>query len=340
MMALVMPVPLVLAIGYGDSGWGYLFFIPKFIQNDRWLCKRSIKMASDIKLIDNAVVVEGNIGIGTTSPGRQLHVQGNEIHSGGPGAGFSFSDRTSPGLVNMPQNGERWVWYASEKAARLWSNVDHIVVRPNVNDPNQPASVYIPGELLVSGRIVADDVQADVRFLVGAPDKATDNSPIELVVVKGDTISLSDAGGRNKYLALHAAIDTQAGKAVLVINHLQGYKDGVRIEGNVQVTGALTHASSIALKENVTQLSLQEALATLQALQAVTFNYKADAQKTQHAGFIAEQVPDLVAKSERQAVGSMDIVAVLTKVVQEQQRLVAELAAKVEHLAATLLQGK
>jgi len=58
-------------------------------------------------------------------------------------------------------------------------------------------------------------------------------------------------------------------------------------------------------------------------------------------GFIAEDVPDLVATKDRKALSPMDIVAVLTRVVQEQQKTVeaqqgsiAELAAKLEALTA------
>jgi hypothetical protein len=74
-------------------------------------------------------------------------------------------------------------------------------------------------------------------------------------------------------------------------------------------------------------------MAALQVLQPVTFTYKADEQQEQHAGFIAEDAPDLVAKSNRQAVGQMDVVAVLTAVVKEQQRTIADLTAKVDTLA-------
>jgi hypothetical protein len=288
-------------------------------------------MPSDIKLNDNAVVVEGNMGVGTSSPIRPLHVEGMEIHSGGSGAGFSFADRTIPALVNNPQNGERWVWYAHQKYARLWSGIDHIEIRPNINEPNQPATVYIPGELVVGGRIVGEEFQGDLRFLKGVPDKAPDGSAIELVSMIADTLSLTAQGGTRKYLALHADIDSDT--AFLVLNYLNGYKDGVRIEGNLHVTGALTHASSIALKENVAALSGQQAMTALQSLQPVTFTYKADEQKEQHAGFIAEDAPDLVAKSHGKAVGPMDVVAVLTAVVQELQRTVTDLAAKVETLA-------
>jgi len=43
-----------------------------------------------------------------------------------------------------------------------------------------------------------------------------------------------------------------------------------------------------------------------------------------HVGFIAEDVPEFVATSDRNGLESMDIVAVLTKVVQEQQKAMQE----------------
>ncbi len=42
----------------------------------------------------------------------------------------------------------------------------------------------------------------------------------------------------------------------------------------------------------------------------------------EHVGFIAEEVPDLVATKERNGLSPMDIVAVLTKVVKEQQEAI------------------
>jgi hypothetical protein len=71
----------------------------------------------------------GSVGIGTTdAPQRSLHVQGSEIHSGGSGAGLSFSDRSVPAFVEVPTAGERWSWYAQDGAARLWSGVDVLSV--------------------------------------------------------------------------------------------------------------------------------------------------------------------------------------------------------------------
>lgn len=47
--------------------------------------------------------------------------------------------------------------------------------------------------------------------------------------------------------------------------------------------------------------------------------------KESYVGFIAEDVPELVATGDRQGLSAMDIVAVLTKVVQAQQQRIDEL---------------
>jgi hypothetical protein len=49
-------------------------------------------------------------------------------------------------------------------------------------------------------------------------------------------------------------------------------------------------------------------------------------------GFIAEDVPDLVATADRKGLSSMDIVAVLTKVVQEQQRTIEQMQVRLDQL--------
>ncbi len=81
--------------------------------------------------------------------------------------------------------------------------------------------------------------------------------------------------------------------------------------------GVWTDASSRELKENIRDLSLVEAAEALERLRPRTFNYKAEAGED-YAGFIAEEVPDLVATSDRKGLAAMDVVAVLTKVVQFQ----------------------
>jgi hypothetical protein len=87
----------------------------------------------------------------------------------------------------------------------------------------------------------------------------------------------------------------------------------------VSAGGVWTNASSRTLKEQIAPLSTAEAIRTVTDLSPVTFFYKA-APTEAHVGFIAEDVPDLVATRDRRSLATMDLVAVVTKVVQDQQR--------------------
>ena len=97
--------------------------------------------------------------------------------------------------------------------------------------------------------------------------------------------------------------------------------------------GVWTNSSSRARKENIEALTLEDALAALAKLEPVGFNYKADKQET-YLGFIAEDVPDLVAMENRRSLSAMDIVAVLTRVVQEQQAQIRSLEQRLDEQVA------
>ena len=89
--------------------------------------------------------------------------------------------------------------------------------------------------------------------------------------------------------------------------------------------GVWTNASSREYKTDIKRLSTQKAIDTLNQLDPVEFAYKTDS-KEKHVGFIAEDAPELIASKDRKGVSSMDVVAVLTKVVQEQQATITELS--------------
>lgn len=113
--------------------------------------------------------------------------------------------------------------------------------------------------------------------------------------------------------------------------HLIELKGGAYSDGSTWVD-----ASSKELKENINELSSEDAVATLTNLQPVQYNYKASKEEA-HVGFIAEDVPELVATNGRKGLSPMDITAVLTKVVQEQQKTIAELKGKMTHLEGLLV---
>lgn len=95
--------------------------------------------------------------------------------------------------------------------------------------------------------------------------------------------------------------------------------------------GVWTNASSKEYKQDIKELTRDEAMETLSGLSPVKFAYKTDAEE-KHVGFIAEDVPELVATKDKKGTSSMDVVAVLTKVVQEQQKTIAELSQKMADL--------
>jgi hypothetical protein len=95
------------------------------------------------------------------------------------------------------------------------------------------------------------------------------------------------------------------------------------------------NASSREYKENISELSVKDANDALNGLNPVLFSYKIYKDQ-KHVGFIAEDVPDLVATKDRRGLSAMDIVAVLTKVVKEQNKTIEQMSASMDELRATV----
>jgi hypothetical protein len=87
---------------------------------------------------------------------------------------------------------------------------------------------------------------------------------------------------------------------------------------SVSTGGVWTNASSREVKQDIEPLTIEQARETVQALNPVGFRYKEEPDE-QYLGFIAEDVPELVATNDRKSLAPMDITAVLTKVVQDQE---------------------
>jgi hypothetical protein len=104
------------------------------------------------------------------------------------------------------------------------------------------------------------------------------------------------------------------------------HSSGARLDA-----GTWINASSREAKQDIHDLDRDAAFDAFKALEPVTFAYKAKPAETR-VGFIAEDVPNLVATADRKGLSSMDIVAVLTKVVQEQQRTIEDLQTRLRNL--------
>ncbi len=100
---------------------------------------------------------------------------------------------------------------------------------------------------------------------------------------------------------------------------------------HVTAGGVWTNSSSRDRKKDIAELSVEEAVQALANLQPVQFRYRNDDPEL-YVGFIAEDVPDLVAMDDRQSLSAMDVVAVLTKVVQAQQQRIAALEERLDEM--------
>ena len=99
--------------------------------------------------------------------------------------------------------------------------------------------------------------------------------------------------------------------------------------------GVWMNASSREFKQDIETLQTEDALAALEGLSPVRYVYKNSGDE-EHVGFIAEDVPELVASIDRKSLSPMDIVAVLTTVTKAQEAQIAGQSAKLAEKEAAL----
>lgn len=84
-------------------------------------------------------------------------------------------------------------------------------------------------------------------------------------------------------------------------------------------------ACSREFKENISDISVEEAMTTLEALNPIKYDYKDGKAFRQNLGFIAEEMPNNLASEDRKSISPFEVIPVLTKVTKEQQKSIAHL---------------
>ncbi|MBW4423099.1 MAG: tail fiber domain-containing protein [Nostoc desertorum CM1-VF14] len=155
----------------------------------------------------------------------------------------------------------------------------------------------------------------------------------QAVIESSDSDDMSKAyGGVISFYVNRSSKDTN-GKTVDPKRVVFMTENKVDIPVSLYVKG-VDVKSSREIKENIIDFSSQEAMETLAGLNAVKFNYCDDKEKELTVGFIAEDVPDLLASHDRKGVRSLEIIAVLTKIVQQQQEELSNLKKRLNALEA------
>jgi hypothetical protein len=253
----------------------------------------------------------GRVGLGTSIPYVELHIV----------------DGDSP-TIRLDQDGssgwtaQRWDLCGNETNffIRDVTNGSKLCFRIQPNTPSSTLNLKSNGYVGIGTwspgyALEVEDTGANVVIVAQRTDGATTKL--------GSTNNQGQFGTITNHPLKIVAYNT----TIMSVNQDEtlDMSDGGSYDGN------WNPASSRELKENIQDLATDEAMDALVGLNPVKYNYKKHKEEAR-VGFIAEDVPDLVAMNGRKNLGTVDILAVLTKVVQEQQKTIAELKKKIAEL--------
>jgi hypothetical protein len=298
------------------------------------------------------VASTGKVGFGNSSPGLNLHITATDTpairQEQTNGGGFTAQTwdiganeanwfvrdltggsrlplRIRPGAptssVDIAASGNVGIGTASPafQLDVVGTGTSAIVSRTYANNASGIASIRV-----VSGNGTSSIRQAYQQFIA---DETTDVDWRDGMLGSNDfRISDFTSGAEALRFIINSSGNIGIGGVTTPTNPLQ-HSSGAFLSAG----GTWTNASSRDYKDNICDLDSQAAIDTLKGLDPVTYNYKVDPAE-HHVGFIAEDVPDLVATKDRKSLSPMDIVAVLTKVVQEQQKTIDQLKTRLDQI--------
>jgi hypothetical protein len=272
----------------------------------------------------------GNVGIGTKAPMQRLDVNGTvkagalDVSGDIQASRFTWANGTS--RITGDQGGAIELGNSLAQGTRPY--IDFHYGAGAAQDFNMRIINDANGQLSITG----GNVRTEGDLSIGGALRWA-NGASQLTGDQGGAIELGNslAQGTRPYIDFHYGAGTTQDYNMRIINNANRQLlitgGTVRIEDNLRVEGNLSHGSSREYKEDISTLTAKEAHKLLDQLDPVQFAFKADPDRAPQIGFIAEDVPPCVASSDGKAVNPMTIIGILTRVVKQQQEMLAELRA-------------
>jgi hypothetical protein len=266
----------------------------------------------------NALYVDdsGRVGLGTSTPVEDLHIW--------------YGDTPT---IRLDQSGGGWTpqtWDIAGNEANFFirdvTNGSHLPFRIKPGAPTSTLCLMSDGKVGIGTwspayKFEIETTGEDAMFYLDRTDGA--QLKVNVTNAQGQ-IGTQSSHKFNIVTANANRITISSSGNVGIDNMNPGQLFVVGASGTTYCDGTDWYPTSTReAKENIISLTDDEALQALNGLNPVKYNYKQNKEE-ERVGFIAEDVPELVAINGRKNLNSMDIVAVLTKVVQEQQKSIQE----------------
>ena len=356
-------------VDFQTSGTGYQFDKPLFITSGSLGTPDSftfrISGTPQLTILNN-----GNVGIGTEQPAAKLHVVApvNQL----PALRLEMGDRhldlatDNDDWLHFQTNVQGYHFDQSITVGQSLTVASGIVNSPSdlqLNIANKPqlkilqsnGNVGIGSDTPTAKLHVvtaADEVEA-VRLTVG--DRQLD------LGIQEDAVQLRTNGKFYNFdqgITVQPGIFNSAGDLLLQTagtSQVTILRDSgnvgigtttpeakLQLIGNAKFEGIVVHsdspqvAASRVQKENIVDFDSQEAVDLLKSLHPVKFTHRADPSQQPQAGFLAEDVPSLVASTDGQAVRMMEIIAILTQNLKNHEQTIATLTQQTTHQQAMI----
>ncbi|MBF0103482.1 MAG: tail fiber domain-containing protein [Desulfobacterales bacterium] len=263
---------------------------------------------------------DGNTGIGTRTPSQKLTVAGTIESTTG---GFKFPDGTiqSTAATGSSTSTSTTSTGWTESGGNIYRTGNVGIGTTNPEKELHIFSTTNDAEIRISNNV---GVIGDIG--VAGSEGGANYASFQIATQTNHPLILGANGGSSKVVI---GKDGNVGfnRGVDQISYPIHMASGA----HVTTGGVWTDASSREYKQDIEELTSETAFEAFKQLKPVRYAYKVD-ETEKHVGFIAEDVPDLVATNDRKSLSPMDIVALMTKVVQEQAKTIDELSERLKTL--------